>query len=805
MTRINLKLTYCLRRNPGFKVTWIGLLFLGVAMRVWGAWLFEYTHTSDHGIACLMAKHILEGREYPIFFYGQGYLGSIEPFIAAGLCSLFRLNGFWINMAPAVLGCAVLPLVYIWARGAAGRWAGLIAMALCTIGSSYLFQYLSWTNGGYAAIILLTPLVSVLALLTLDRELRGKRTGFLLYLALGVAAGLGWWQSFLVVPAILTAVLLSVVVLRMKLFSWRPIAALTGFTLGSAPFWIWNMRNGWQTFTMLGSKTRPGVTAGLRILYGERVPVVLGLDSWRSSIGLSIAFLLLLPFLAAVVAGVRNWCLGRWRRTLWLGAAFVFVTTFSLLFGCSQYASIKAPRYALPLYPVLAVIVGSGSASLGRLIGRRTPRLAWLCAVPTAAVVTLHGVRLPAALGQRKLGERMLEHAVALADFFRSHDIQHLYTDYQVRGVNHALNFLLNEEFVFSPPTRERYRPYAEAMELAVRPAVLNNSQDFQAFLKLAGGSASTARVGRTVIHYDACPPPDNWRPADPSCWQAITAENGINVLEGLTDQRADTGWSVQGTAPAPIILELRPRRSVELVGLRLLCDEENYPSRVAVELWDENSTSWKLLIPEMGITSYFWSGPRFYFGGDAYRLELRFPPVRTDCLRLTLRRGRARQRVGFVEVQALETHDEPAYPPACGEIEPVIAILRERGVRRVYADRWESGVFHFVMNSDLRVIHLPHLNREHSLTRTMSLDRTTAIVVRTREAHMTRNALRARGISTHEIEIGRWVVFDFANSNTPLQLLMNPGLEWWGFGCLIAENHTDFAVKDRSARNEAE
>ena len=38
----------------------------------------------DEAVVGLMAKHISEGRELPVFYYGQPYLGSLEAFLVAG-------------------------------------------------------------------------------------------------------------------------------------------------------------------------------------------------------------------------------------------------------------------------------------------------------------------------------------------------------------------------------------------------------------------------------------------------------------------------------------------------------------------------------------------------------------------------------------------------------------------------------------------------------------------------------------------------------------------------------------------------
>src|SRR5437868_7370075 len=43
---------------------------------------------SDEGTLGLMARHIAYRGEYPIFFYGQGYMGSFEAYLGAILFHL---------------------------------------------------------------------------------------------------------------------------------------------------------------------------------------------------------------------------------------------------------------------------------------------------------------------------------------------------------------------------------------------------------------------------------------------------------------------------------------------------------------------------------------------------------------------------------------------------------------------------------------------------------------------------------------------------------------------------------------------
>ena len=42
-----------------------------------------YTIDGDEGVVAIMGKHIAEGKEFPLFFYGQSYMGSLEASLFA--------------------------------------------------------------------------------------------------------------------------------------------------------------------------------------------------------------------------------------------------------------------------------------------------------------------------------------------------------------------------------------------------------------------------------------------------------------------------------------------------------------------------------------------------------------------------------------------------------------------------------------------------------------------------------------------------------------------------------------------------
>ena len=75
-------------------------------------WIFfEQSHfDSDQAIVGLMAKHLAEGRAFPLFFYGQHYMLAVEPWLAAPIFKVagasvttLKLPLLGINIAIAVL------------------------------------------------------------------------------------------------------------------------------------------------------------------------------------------------------------------------------------------------------------------------------------------------------------------------------------------------------------------------------------------------------------------------------------------------------------------------------------------------------------------------------------------------------------------------------------------------------------------------------------------------------------------------------------------------------------------------------
>ena len=103
------------------------LLVLGFVARWQLMYRMQFSIDSDEAIVGLMAKHIIEGRGIPVFYYGQHYMGSLEPLLVAAAFSIFGSSSLVLRAVPLAVSLSLILLLYLLGREAGGRRAGLIA------------------------------------------------------------------------------------------------------------------------------------------------------------------------------------------------------------------------------------------------------------------------------------------------------------------------------------------------------------------------------------------------------------------------------------------------------------------------------------------------------------------------------------------------------------------------------------------------------------------------------------------------------------------------------------------------------
>ncbi len=130
--------------------------------------LFEQlAFDSDQAINGLMAKHLIEGRAFPLFFYGQTYLLAVEAWAAA---PFFLISG--ASITSLRLSILVWNLAFVWLLiealrrdGAINPWWALVPTSLLALAPPSVATQLMAAQGGIAE-----PFVWVVALWLLRRR-----------------------------------------------------------------------------------------------------------------------------------------------------------------------------------------------------------------------------------------------------------------------------------------------------------------------------------------------------------------------------------------------------------------------------------------------------------------------------------------------------------------------------------------------------------------------------------------------------------------------------------------------------------
>jgi hypothetical protein len=206
---------------------WLAVLaaavLVGFRSAVWLLWPQSY-FDSDQAIYGLMAKHISEGRAFPLFMYGQNYTLAIDAWLAAPVFLLtgpsvlaLKLPLFALNIIIAAL------LVWLLRRDTGLSWASaLMASAFFTAAPPLAASRLLEASGGNAALLFFTPLLWVL-----------RRRPVLL----GVVAGVSFANREFTWYALLALLLIEwwegTPLTRRRLGEWARVAVIAVAVAGS--------------------------------------------------------------------------------------------------------------------------------------------------------------------------------------------------------------------------------------------------------------------------------------------------------------------------------------------------------------------------------------------------------------------------------------------------------------------------------------------------------------------------------------------------------------------------------------------
>src|SRR6266480_6483601 len=294
------------------------LILVGTAIVRFVILFVSQTHvTSDEAIIGLMAKHILEGRSFPFYFYGISYNASCawEAYLAVVPFAIAGVGVTALKVPTVLLSLACLALFYT-------MTARLYSIRVATLASLIFALFpglLTWhfQPRGYAFYFLFIPALIILFLVIEEENIRRVLDFFFF----GLFCGIAFWSMELLLITI--AALWVLLFLRRK-FSLKTFAICAGgFVAGYSPAIWWNLTHSFRNWHFLFfEKPEAG---GLAARFG--------LQAWRE-----IFFHEMPKFFSA------DTVLWYYPATPWTGYVLYFVTAIAV--AISAFAALPKIRNA---------------------------------------------------------------------------------------------------------------------------------------------------------------------------------------------------------------------------------------------------------------------------------------------------------------------------------------------------------------------------------------------------------------------------------------------------------------------------
>jgi hypothetical protein len=144
-----------------------------LVLAVFGAWIVVIARSavfiafpqsffdSDQAIVGLMAKHLIEGRAFPLFFYGQTYLLGVEAWVAAPFFAIAgpTVAALHVTILSFNLAAAALLIVGLVRWGGLTPLQALVASLFFTLAPPFTAAQLVEANGANIGPFLYVPLL----------------------------------------------------------------------------------------------------------------------------------------------------------------------------------------------------------------------------------------------------------------------------------------------------------------------------------------------------------------------------------------------------------------------------------------------------------------------------------------------------------------------------------------------------------------------------------------------------------------------------------------------------------------------
>ncbi|MCC5848627.1 MAG: hypothetical protein JJU29_11070 [Verrucomicrobia bacterium] len=774
------------------------VLFAALALRVWAAWAMRCITEPDPAVVGLMARHMATFQDVPVFFYGQDYMGSLEPMASAVMIRLLGSSGFALNLGPVFF--AMLALTFLWGccRNATGPWGGLAGTVFSLVGPLVYFNFQIAPRGGYmVALWVITLLIFASARMAARLHMHETVTGMAKKLSwpgffgLGLLAGVGLWSNLSVAPALAVAAILLAngMQCRFGRYLVEIFAGLIGTLIGFAPWLLYNLRNDWASLDMSQIQAREPLRQALQNAWSRFVMLQ---GDGQGFGGGRMPFFLTLVIIVLVGWGMfliwKQWPKATLLQNYTRIAAVLWVFVFSIVFVTSGFTHVNSARYWVPVMPGLTILMCL-TCSEGL---RRCWRMA-------GTVALLGMISLQFGLLAPRLREQARQAPVCLEAFLEIDTaLASIGADAYMAPLQlYALNFANQERIPVSDGFQTFYLPIKKAAELAQNPAFAAGFLGMEVFLEQHRAQWDSIQSGAHRILWNLRRHNFNVRILPEEIYASVTDDAGRDCRSMLLDRNLDTWWSPenldgprQSASLEWIFVEPQDVSLVQLVfPHEMTGNRYSFPRQIQIEakrggVWEETSIHGPIIPLE-------WSGPNVYPSEAPARLEYPVDLKGVEGFRATFfdtRDDVNRTRWRLAHIAAFAGDGDTPMVLNADDVDELGAWLRDyEPTSVVFASRWLSNQLllrNWVPESKLAGLSARVFRPYEHPSRTGWVDpeRPVVFVVEPYFAVDLRYTLTGQGGDVRELRIGPWAVFEVdAEDWDPEGLNLPPAIYWIG------------------------
>ena len=388
---------------------------------------------SDSAVPALMGKHISEGKLPPVYYYGQGYMGSLSEHLQALFFKVFGFSNFMFKFSILLFYLGFLVIQFYFIREVFSQtFAFYVGLFYCLpighLGSASLD-----TTGAFPLVLLLGSSIMYVAYLIAFKD----KTRLVPWL--GFLMGLAFWTHQISICFILPALLLILGKFKFCLKKYLLLGLTT--VIGCLPVIMLEIS---RKFPLLKFLTPGGGDA----VWADKLTRTARMTTHLLALKDNPAFMFLLLLL--VVGLISLVSLSFKAKKILPSVIFVlFFLLFYLIFIFSGFSDREAVRYFYPVYFGLPVIFFSGC-----LLFKSKWRYRLMAGLVIVLVFICNGNEILAAYGRTRKRHTDISR---ITSFMKETGYRYWQGDYWAA---YLLTALSREEVVVDSYSVNRYFPY---------------------------------------------------------------------------------------------------------------------------------------------------------------------------------------------------------------------------------------------------------------------------------------------------------------------------------------------------------